>query len=309
MDEPQTRFELDRLVTYDDDAIIAEVRRVSALIPGPAMSRRAFDRLSKVSTDTCNRRFGSWQQTLAAAGLSDRYGGKAVSEKMKSQGAQWLSDEEILNELRRIAAALQKETLTQEDLGKSTVVGLRVLRSRFGSWADALRAAGLEPASRGRRWTDDDYFENLLTVWTHHGRPPTYAEMNEPPSLISNGGYAKKFGSWTLAKQRFVERVNADIGEEAAEESSVAQVSIRSSPLPLANPVANRRQVPLGLRYKVLRRDRFRCVTCGRTPATDLSCVLHVDHVIPFSHGGKTVAENLRSLCQACNLGKGDRPA
>jgi hypothetical protein len=67
------------------------------------------------------------------------------------------------------------------------------------------------------RWTDDDYFENLLVVWTHHGRAPTYAEMNLAPSRISNGGYAAKFGSWGRAKRAFVDRVNSDMEEEARE--------------------------------------------------------------------------------------------
>lgn len=58
-------------------------------------------------------------------------------------------------------------------------------RRRFGSWSKALKRAGLELSPNQRRWTDDDYFENLLTVWTYYGRPPTYAEMNKPPSRIS----------------------------------------------------------------------------------------------------------------------------
>jgi 5-methylcytosine-specific restriction endonuclease McrA len=66
-------------------------------------------------------------------------------------------------------------------------------------------------------------------------------------------------------------------------------------------------EIKLGLRYEVLRRDRFRCVLCGASPATQLGCVLHVDHVIPWSKGGKTVAGNLRSLCETCNLGKSDK--
>jgi 5-methylcytosine-specific restriction endonuclease McrA len=66
----------------------------------------------------------------------------------------------------------------------------------------------------------------------------------------------------------------------------------------------DQRQVKLGLRYEVLKRDRFRCVLCGASPATHLGCVLHVDHVIPWSKGGKTIADNLRSLCETCNLGK-----
>jgi hypothetical protein len=56
-----------------------------------------------------------------------------------------------------------------------------------------------------------------------------------------------------------------------------------------------------------LRRDRFRCSLCGASPASRLGCELHIDHVVPVSRGGKTVATNLRTLCLDCNLGEAGR--
>lgn len=57
------------------------------------------------------------------------------------------------------------------------------------------------------------------------------------------------------------------------------------------------------LRYDILQRDGFRCQLCGATQADGAK--LHVDHIIPVSKGGKTVPENLRTLCEECNIGKG----
>jgi hypothetical protein len=48
-------------------------------------------------------------------------------------------------------------------------------------------------------------------------------------------------------------------------------------------------------RYFVFRRDRFRCVICGREGR------LEVDHVIPWSAGGSDDMDNLRTLCHWCN--------
>ena len=58
------------------------------------------------------------------------------------------------------------------------------------------------------------------------------------------------------------------------------------------------------LRYQVMRRDGFRCVLCGRS--ADDGVILQVDHVCPVAKGGKSVLENLRTLCALCNQGKCD---
>jgi 5-methylcytosine-specific restriction endonuclease McrA len=36
-----------------------------------------------------------------------------------------------------------------------------------------------------------------------------------------------------------------------------------------------------------------------------LNIELHADHIVSVYDGGKTVYENLQTLCQGCNLGKG----
>ena len=59
------------------------------------------------------------------------------------------------------------------------------------------------------------------------------------------------------------------------------------------------------LRFQVLKRDHFKCCACGASPAKDPSVELHIDHIIPWSKGGKTEPDNLQTLCSKCNLGKG----
>jgi hypothetical protein len=66
------------------------------------------------------------------------------------------------------------------------------------------------------------------------------------------------------------------------------------------------RKIDMRMRYLVLKRDRYRCVLCGRSPAKDASVELHVDHIVPFSRGGLCRIENLQTLCEQCNFGKGD---
>ena len=57
-----------------------------------------------------------------------------------------------------------------------------------------------------------------------------------------------------------------------------------------------------GKRYDILRRDKYQCQICGRSQSDGAK--LEVDHIIPVSKGGKTVDENLQTLCRECNQGK-----
>ena len=77
---------------------------------------------------------------------------------------------------------------------------------------------------------------------------------------------------------------------------------------PPASPAkapTKREPIPKKLRYEVLKRDGGRCRLCGA--ASKDGATLHIDHITPVSLGGKTTKANLQTLCQACNLGKGNR--
>ena len=136
---------------YDDEDLLAELRRVAAVLPeGPITERQLADRTG-VSVHTMLRRFGSWHEVLVRAGLGDRYSGRSVSPKMRSQCSRTLTDAEIIAELQRVAAAAGSTTLVQGDVWRhSTILGMNVLRNRFGSFADALAAAVHgQPVDRG----------------------------------------------------------------------------------------------------------------------------------------------------------------
>lgn len=59
-------------------------------------------------------------------------------------------------------------------------------------------------------------------------------------------------------------------------------------------------------KFRILERDGFRCVYCGRTSYED-AVKLHLDHIVPKSNGGADTAGNLVTACQDCNLEKRDR--
>lgn len=59
------------------------------------------------------------------------------------------------------------------------------------------------------------------------------------------------------------------------------------------------------LRADILRRDGYRCRMCGASVRDGV--VLHIDHILPISRDGQTTLDNLQTLCETCNLGKGNR--
>jgi 5-methylcytosine-specific restriction endonuclease McrA len=62
------------------------------------------------------------------------------------------------------------------------------------------------------------------------------------------------------------------------------------------------RMIPTAVKIEVWKRDKGKCVVCGRRDN------LHFDHVLPYSKGGSSlVAENIQLLCARHNLAKRDK--
>lgn len=298
------------LPDYDEPTIIDEIIRVSRLVNGLTLSIKEFKKHSRISVDVVRRKLGNWQDALTKSGLAEMYGGPLVTEKMKAQNGRGKPDDELLSDLKNVAHLLLKSSVTLDEFNLSSKYCSDVLVRRFGSWDNALKSAGL--ASHVRPiLKEEDLFENILNVWVHFGRQPKYAEMNQIPSTISAGTYERKFGSWIKALFAFEAYTNSSkqrpVQEQLATESK-KEISITFNENVKENPAPEKkRQISLSLRYNVLKRDGFKCVKCGRTPAVDRSIELQIDHIVPFSMGGLTSIGNLQTTCSDCNLGKGNR--
>jgi hypothetical protein len=72
-----------------------------------------------------------------------------------------------------------------------------------------------------------------------------------------------------------------------------------------AEPFTEPQGKGLTLRFRVLERDNFTCVYCGRNPSDD-GVKLEVDHIFPKSRGGTDELANLVTSCRECNQGKKD---
>lgn len=61
------------------------------------------------------------------------------------------------------------------------------------------------------------------------------------------------------------------------------------------------------LREFIKTRDNFTCCNCGNSTNVEPNLLLEIDHIIPVSKGGRTVEDNLQTLCWKCNRTKSNK--
>jgi hypothetical protein len=200
----------------------------------------------------------------------------------------------LIADLARVAALNDSDVLTRERYDQQGKYHSSTITRRLSSWAAACESVGLRGGRPDLGHTHEVWMENVYDVWRQLGRQPSYGDMRG--SQFSPEGYARRYGSWTaalLAFQTWVDESEAGVEMEATGQSEPRGQRYGRTP-------------GLGLRFKVLQRDRFTCVGCGASPAVTPGVTLHVDHIVPYSRGGLTAADNLQTLCDRCNLGKAD---
>jgi hypothetical protein len=221
--------------------------------------------------------------------------GSSGSSGMRVQvSARFVSDEDLIADLARVAALNGSEVLTRDQYDKQGKYHSATIHRRLGGWTAACEQAGLRSGRSDLGHANDVWMKNIYEVWRKTGQQPSYGAMRG--SQFSPEGYARRFGSWTRALLAFQDWVD---GSESEAEFEVSEN-------PESRDKTFGRTPSLRLRFKILQRDRFTCVACGASPAIEPGTNLHVDHKIPYSRGGVTALENLQTLCDRCNLGKSD---
>lgn len=209
---------------------------------------------------------------------------------------------EILTALKAYASRKKIKYVAAEDFCEWFRISETTIGRHFGSWSNLCKEAGLR--SRYNRTKDKKVLlESLGKVWEKLGRQPRSKEMKQPLSPISSSRYLKEFGSWYQACLEFLSRKSGLSVENIKAETRSIPVNILLPP----NERKTKRGISLGLRYEVLKRDGFRCIRCGRSPATKVGVELQIDHIQPWGQGGETKNENLQTLCSECNLGKSNK--
>jgi len=211
------------------------------------------------------------------------------------------SEHSLLDELRRIANTLGRNSLTIRDIEKHGRCSYALLKLRFGGLRRAINAAGLGENDFHRNVSDDELLRELARIWdvvlTREGRRPYKDDLVKYGSRFSQGPYYRRWGSWIRACEALL-----DWEDKPADHR--AQVGDEGTPPSQPRPRL-KRAIPLKIRYSILLRDRFTCQLCGKSPSSSPGLEVDVDHVKSEADGGMLEPSNLRCLCKPCNLGKG----
>lgn len=292
------KFELKRPYKhFTDRELLDDLRRVAAATGRTTVTKSNYAAHGRFSRRTISDRFGSWVRALEQAGLGTDHARAATHE-------------ELIADLRRVAETFGRAYVSISEYQERGKWSEGPFFRAFGNWSKALAAAGLarHPNSPGRA-SEEELLANLEHVWVALGRQPRHSEIRAPLSRFSASTYLNRFGSWRKALESFVAWVETDEPEHP-------DLPLAESPQPLPSTTDERaireRRKPrtsripnLRLKFRVMRRDRFTCRACGRSPALHPGLVLNIDHVLAWEAGGETIENNLQTLCEDCNQGKG----
>lgn len=233
-----------------------------------------------------------------------------------------ISREKMIMELERVAKNFNYTDFRVKDFEKIATMSADTVVREFGNWEKALsflaallKKKGIELQIRKRgRFTTQELFNEMERIWVQVGHRPSRNEWEAASAKISHDTYDRHFISWQNACLEFIEyksggTITADTDfqkEEGAKNENVEKETVEKEKREKIK-VGNNRAISLALRLKIFNRDNFRCVLCGKSPATDIGTKLHIDHIVPFSKGGQSTIDNLQTLCFECNIGKGNK--
>lgn len=193
---------------------------------------------------TYQYRFESWEQALLEAGFS----AEAVEERAKRRDdGQAYTEEELLSELRDLADEFGRSPGAVE-VREQSDISIKTLSNRFGSFNNALRAAGLsvtKPRNEVPKYSREQLLEYIREFTAKQLKPPTVTEMDDAEGVPNANTYQRRFGSWGRAK-RLAIRGDRDADEDEKSDDDPAAEPRDPETVPLGSDLAAARE-ELGL--------------------------------------------------------------
>ena len=159
---------------------------------------------------------------------------------------------QIIEEMRRVAANIGKKSLTRKDFGKHSKISASSVRYHFGTWNDAIKEAGLIPVDtteiiRPKLVEDDVLLLDLIRLYNEYGKEPTGLLIN------AKGKYSEKpyrtrwkniRKAFLIAKQKFPERISNEIQKQDKGQPEIE--AIRVIPKTIKPKIEKKRRIIFG---------------------------------------------------------------
>ncbi len=222
------------------------------------------------------------------------------------------SKEEIAEELVRISKITGNKFVNRHDIEEHGKIHYGTIKRKFGGLINALIFAKLiseaDKKKKYGRVTKEELFKEIGRIWeltlSKYKRRPFIKDFKEN-SILPPWAWDSHFGSFRKALAAYLAWEEENINKQ--------EIGVHYSPNKVATNDKQRnkfpftrRTIPPGLRWRVFSRDDLKCTVCGKDPK-HYEITLEVDHIIPWSEGGPTEIDNLRTLCSKCNLGKSNK--
>ena len=245
---------------YSDAELLDDIRDLAAKFGRPP-TLAEYDDHGTAAKTTVTRRFGGWNEALEAAGcdpreptsaipdeellaalqeLADDLGHVPTGAEMNTEGPHWVStyedafgswgealdaagledpgvrgrphdDETLLAELRRVGEVMEG-TPAYSDMALEGAHDPRTYVRRFGSWNDALEAAGFDAREQGQQVSDAELVRDLHRLAEELGERPTSSDVVEA-GAHGLATYQRRFGSWSAAVTVAFEELDGDVAD------------------------------------------------------------------------------------------------
>ncbi|ELY99594.1 homing endonuclease associated repeat-containing protein [Natrialba aegyptia] len=258
------------------EVLKTELRRFAEELGRPP-TREEMNADGAYSATAYRNEFGSWCDAIRSIGHNP------VQERR-------VPDEELLKAIRDLADELGRVPSAPE-MDDQGAYSQRTCANRFGSWANAVHEAGLEPAGK-QNIPKPELLAEIDRLASELGHPPTVEEINSE-GQYHVATYYDRFESWRQAKRR--------VGYVESQDERVAWKRQKWS------ETRWHRQ-----RQRVLERDDY----CCQTPGCDIDqCEhharfgkdLHIHHIRPrrefvdadgrYDAEAANALDNLITLC------------
>lgn len=190
-------------MAYSDEELLEDIRSVADVVER-SPSLQDYRNHGEYAASTIYRRFGSWQDAVDRAGFEPHDPETKIAEN------------ELFAELHRLADELG-EIPTTTQMNEHGRYWSKVYRDRFGSWGEALEAAGFDTAEindRIDRVSREMLLDELERLADETNGTPTVTQLRENGTHAPET-YRQEFGSWNAAIEA--------IGHEPRDRSPVTE--------------------------------------------------------------------------------------